>query len=207
VRDDYPFDGAGGEARYFNAGVMVINLERWRQLNVQEKLLSMITASPQKFRWWDQTAMNVLFQGQVHFVDPAWNTFADSVNFSPQDSGRIFHFVGGTKPWGRYLDTPEFRLWRAFFGRHALPKLCLFFDRKLALSFLQFLRHRALCHSRMVQFLAAGVVRCRALLAGRSGVEALAQFRQRHTGADVPEDRPPALSDARMENYIHARWG
>ena len=59
---------------------MVINLAIWRRIHAEEQLLKMIAKAPERFRWWDQTAMNALFTNQVTFLEPAWNTsFADLV--------------------------------------------------------------------------------------------------------------------------------
>ncbi len=202
VQDDYPFPDGPGEARYFNAGVLVINLTRWRQQGVQEALLRMITANPDRFRWWDQTAMNVLLHDRVHFLDAGWNTFADEFDPSLRDRGRIFHYVGGTKPWTRYLDTAEFRLWRRFYLRHASTGDSLFLNRRMLGSYLQHVRHRALTRSTALQATVACYLRTSAALRGRDGIVAAKEFRSRHAGS--PASTP---SDQQIDAFMRARWG
>ncbi len=206
VRDDYPFSAGPAEARYFNAGVLVIDLDRWRRQGVQDALLRMITANPERFRWWDQTAMNVLLHDQVRLVDPGWNTFADEVDFSPEGGGRIFHYVGGTKPWTRYLDTPEFRLWRRFYLSHASSSESLYLNRRMLGSYMQHLRHRALARSSALQATAACYLRTRAALRGRDGAAAVQEFRSRHAGATA--NRAERVNvDRRIDTFMRARWG
>jgi lipopolysaccharide biosynthesis glycosyltransferase len=202
VREDYPYPDGPGDARYFNAGVLVINLTRWRRQGVQDALLRMITANPERFRWWDQTAMNVLLHDQVHFLDRSWNTFADEFDLSVPEHGRIFHYVGGTKPWTRYLDTPEFHLWRRFYRQHANSGGSLYLNRRMLGSYAQHLRHRTLSRSPLLQASAACFLRARAALRGSDGVAAVREFRARHTAAT-----PLQPADQQIDAFIRARWG
>src|SRR6185312_16238362 len=151
-----------------------------KQFQAQEKLLEMLVRSPEKFRWWDQTAMNVLFQGKVCFVDGAWNRFADSVDLEQAGEGAIFHYVGPSKPWNKYLDTVEFRLWRAFFCRHVSSFAALFSDRRFTVSFLLFIRHRVLCRSRLLKAFVIRMLELKALIKGRTANPEVNTFLNRH---------------------------
>jgi lipopolysaccharide biosynthesis glycosyltransferase len=71
LRDDYPLEDECGDEPYFNAGVMLIDLSKWRKENVESELFQMIGRQPGKFKWWDQTAMNALFRRRVHLLDPS----------------------------------------------------------------------------------------------------------------------------------------
>lgn len=105
------------DQRYFNSGVMMINLTRWRELDVGRVLAERFG----KFRpgyqsLFDQNELNVLLQNDVLPLSPSWN-FQDDVwlltNWpyelyeglgSPADYFRpvIRHFTGPEKADGRW---------------------------------------------------------------------------------------------------------
>jgi lipopolysaccharide biosynthesis glycosyltransferase len=204
VKDDYPFEG-GGEAEYFNSGVMLISLILWKRMNAQEKLLEMLTASPERFRWWDQTAMNVLFQGKVRYVDGSWNRFADSVELGKKNEGAIFHYVGKSKPWNKYLDSDGFKLWRAFFGRHVSPRVTLFLDRQFTISFLLFIRNRALCRSKLLRLMAICLIKLKALTKGQNPNLEVKNFLERHAVGER-ELAKGSGRNAELNSYVNQRW-
>lgn len=59
------------QARTFNSGVMVLDLERWRSGNFTSRLLSL--AQEMKGYDGDQAPLNLLFQGAWDQVDGRWN--------------------------------------------------------------------------------------------------------------------------------------
>jgi lipopolysaccharide biosynthesis glycosyltransferase len=117
--------------RYFNAGVMVIDLDYWRKHKVAPRLENMLLDPPQKLLWQDQDAMNLLFQDDYVALDPRWNFLAVLLaGISPEqppeaklahiysqwaDDPWIIHYAGPCKPWSTYhLSTPlDAYFWRA----------------------------------------------------------------------------------------------
>jgi len=203
LRNDYPHEGQCGDEKYFNAGVMVLNLQRWRECAVQERLLGMIAASPQRFRWWDQTAMNALFRGQVHFLGSEWNMFADSLDVTDASLGKIYHYVGPAKPWNKYLDSTEFRLWRLFYRRHVRSQYNLYANSRLGLSFASFIRHTALRRSRALRMAASSYLAVGEWLGRKEMADRLARLRQRCEPPNVGE----VPSRRELEEYVARRWG
>ena len=49
---------------YFNAGVMLMNLKRWREENISEKIIQFIKDNPKKLKNWDQDALNATMYGK-----------------------------------------------------------------------------------------------------------------------------------------------
>ena len=45
-------------AKYFNSGVMLINLEYWRAYNVKEKVIEFVGRKPEVIRFVDQDGLN-----------------------------------------------------------------------------------------------------------------------------------------------------
>jgi lipopolysaccharide biosynthesis glycosyltransferase len=94
-------------ASYFNAGVMVINLEYWREHKVAEKAIAFLLNHPEKCYAADQDALNHAINGNYSTLAPHWNTVASPV-FSGYTEKQIqkasknpciIHTVGGVKHW------------------------------------------------------------------------------------------------------------
>jgi lipopolysaccharide biosynthesis glycosyltransferase len=105
--------GIDGSAPYFNSGVMVINLKRWRDEKIEETLLACLRNNP-KYVWcWDQYALNVVFAGQWKELPSKWNQGVHvfeypSEEFSPidraefiemRDNPALIHYTTEFKPW------------------------------------------------------------------------------------------------------------
>lgn len=87
---------------YFNSGVLLIDLARWREERLSETAIEYLNRYPQSpFK--DQDALNVACDGLWKKLDPSWN-FQDHfrVNIADIDDGErpaIVHFVTSNKPW------------------------------------------------------------------------------------------------------------
>ncbi len=114
----------GDTKPYFNAGVLVIDMARWRKAKVQEKACRFLTERHSQVKYWDQDALNYVLQDDWHELDPRWNRTSDyhRVKWSPNDSAftkttwlglrepYVAHFVSGYKPWSHY-GHPDKRLY------------------------------------------------------------------------------------------------
>lgn len=96
---------------YFNSGVMVLNLRRWRAINAKEILIKKAHSMSGKLNDPDQDVLNVCFHDQYVPLDYVWNAispFFREVNqlSLPKNEiarvakdARIVHFNGMGKPW------------------------------------------------------------------------------------------------------------
>ena len=66
-------------AQYFNSGVLVIDLDRWRELNIG--LAAVDLGARHEFRFRDQCALNVVCMNNWHRVPARWNV--QRGHFSP----------------------------------------------------------------------------------------------------------------------------
>ncbi|WEV75225.1 DUF4422 domain-containing protein [Bifidobacterium sp. ESL0800] len=99
---------------YFQAGVLVMNLERMREIHTVKEWLGI--ASDPDFIYNDQDILNVACERQVKYLDYSWNVMhncADRVNgvfaFAPAQAyqdylrsrrdPKIVHYAGFDKPW------------------------------------------------------------------------------------------------------------
>ena len=92
---------------YFNAGILFVDLEKWRDLNIQNKLISKINELGQKITLADQDAMNSYFDGEYVEIDKTFNFWAnhdDNNKMMKYMDNNVFflHFSGSTKPWTPY---------------------------------------------------------------------------------------------------------
>ena len=128
LRDYFDLDSA----LYINAGVLVINLTRWKMEKIEEKCFLFIhDTSPQKLLWMDQDVLNIICRDRIYYLDEAWNYYwhmiygkADYIVLCKPITDRIgenfyiLHFASNLKPW----TSPELALSRYFwqYARHSL---------------------------------------------------------------------------------------
>jgi lipopolysaccharide biosynthesis glycosyltransferase len=105
--------GIDGSANYFNSGVMVLNLKKWRQENVEQRLFECLRKNSSYVWCWDQYALNVVFAGKWGQLPLRWNQGAHvfeypSEEYSPvdrdsfesmRDRPAIIHYTTEWKPW------------------------------------------------------------------------------------------------------------
>jgi lipopolysaccharide biosynthesis glycosyltransferase len=105
--------GIPRSAGYFNAGVLLLNLRRWRDEDISGQALRYIAERRDRLRWWDQDALNATVRGRWLRCPPTWNAqeavFRAHQPFDLHASSeelrearanpRIVHFAGSSKPW------------------------------------------------------------------------------------------------------------
>jgi len=102
--------GLNEKAKYFNSGVLLIDLQQWRKLGITKKCLEFAEKYQRELISHDQTVLNcVFYQNQFFELDWSYNQGLYPTS-KPVTSatGQIFHFVGSPKPWdflGEVLHT------------------------------------------------------------------------------------------------------
>ena len=71
---DFARSGMPADTPYFNAGMMVADLRRWRQERVGERSLQYIEREHRHLRQYDQDALNAVLAGRWKLLDGSWNT-------------------------------------------------------------------------------------------------------------------------------------
>ncbi len=97
---------------YFNAGVLLMNLEYWRINNVMESLFSFIKEHPERLMFWDQDAINSVLAGKIKRLPFKYNMTDPFYQINPPlrqeyldeiEQARlnpvILHFATANKPW------------------------------------------------------------------------------------------------------------
>jgi lipopolysaccharide biosynthesis glycosyltransferase len=95
--------GLPEDGTYFNSGVMLIDVRRWRDARIGEASLQWTISNPSLVQLADQDPLNVVLRDRVSWLDDGWNWLALWAWREPGDDVRIVHFAGPGKPWhGNY---------------------------------------------------------------------------------------------------------
>lgn len=115
--------GEYSPSRYFNSGVMLMNLDYWRVHNVKEKAIAFMVQHTDILRFPDQDALNVVLQHDVTFMPDKWNyhlnlekKFLKRALKGKVDKDKapvIVHFNQRVKPWMYHCRHPYMpRYWQ-----------------------------------------------------------------------------------------------
>lgn len=137
-------------SKYFNSGVLVFNLQRWRNYNISAETLAYLEKNKNYINWHDQDVLNGVLVGRWGELDPRWNQTPGIYNyaswkespFSEEVFDRILHnpyiihFASSSKPWKdsrnnhpdrtlffQYVDMTAWSGWRLTFYRRLWRKL------------------------------------------------------------------------------------
>ena len=90
--------GVADYRKYFNAGILLMNLDALRKFNFQEKfvyLLGTVRFSVAQ----DQDYLNRLCKGRVTLLDKNWNRMPVGGDVSKRDDLHLIHYNLAFKPW------------------------------------------------------------------------------------------------------------
>ena len=106
---------------YFNSGVLLINLEYWREKDIANKLIEFIHQNPDICLYPDQDALNYVLCDRVKFLDYKYNY--QELFYQPKEhillhknkwekldlagsTPTIMHYTGCIKPWVKACPHP-----------------------------------------------------------------------------------------------------
>ena len=100
-------------AKYCNAGVMLINLRKWREENVEKRLFDWAKNNIDLIKWQDQDTINFVLQSGILYLDKIWNAqvgqykacYEEGFNKIANKAG-IIHYIGQEKPWDKKCTSP-----------------------------------------------------------------------------------------------------
>jgi lipopolysaccharide biosynthesis glycosyltransferase len=106
------------DAKYFNSGVMLINLKKWIDSDLHKKAIQFAKKYPGAIKFLDQCALNSIVNGAWLSLAPMWNQQSAFFKknwfdyFSVQEFEHalnhpaIIHYTGSSKPWHYMNDHP-----------------------------------------------------------------------------------------------------
>ena len=83
---------------YFNAGMMLMDLDRWRTEKIGERVAQVVAEHPD-WEYNDQDGLNVVLNGQCKTLDPQWNATTTRLQAKAVEHPVLIHFTGQEKPW------------------------------------------------------------------------------------------------------------
>ncbi len=94
----YASDGVGVPfQRYFNSGVMLMNLDQFRVQQIEKKFVYLLNTYHFDTVCPDQDYLNVLCRDQVLYLDKGWNKMA--IDDSYEGVPNLIHYNNFFKPW------------------------------------------------------------------------------------------------------------
>ena len=142
--------GISPDSNYFNSGVLVFNLQRWRTHNFTSETLNYLEKNRDYINWHDQDVLNAVFAGRWGELDPRWNQtpgiytytswkeslISEDVYNNILHNPYIIHFASSSKPWSdsrnnhparhlffQYVDMTAWSGWRFTIWRRIRKKL------------------------------------------------------------------------------------
>ena len=112
-----------GNAPYFQAGFFVMDLCKWRNLRISEKVVAYLRENPEYCQYCDQSALNVVLYKCWKMLPKEWNTpgyWADQQIEGSSLDAAVLHFNGHLKPWNYGQNTsPSAKIFYSYLDRTA----------------------------------------------------------------------------------------
>lgn len=108
-------------AGYVNAGVMLVNLDAWREIDLRQRAREVLDSGV-PLRYADQDLVNLVFAWRIGQVDSGvWNLrtnaeLQDEELLRARNEARIVHWCGKAKPW-MFSDAPLADVWLDWYER------------------------------------------------------------------------------------------
>lgn len=78
--------GMQTDDRYINAGVILINIAKWRKDNIEQQLLAYCKEDKYILQYPDQDTINSVMRGHIKIVHPRYNAYTMMFNYSYADA-------------------------------------------------------------------------------------------------------------------------
>lgn len=99
---------------YFNAGVILVNLKKWREENLTQRFFSIVNQYNEHLEWVDQDVLNMCFANNWYQFSSTYNAI-HLIKKLPK-TPVIVHYASYSKPW-HYVDTHPYNyLYHRYLG-------------------------------------------------------------------------------------------
>jgi|TARA_B100001964_G_C14186258_1_gene578767 lipopolysaccharide biosynthesis glycosyltransferase len=88
--NNYKEMGLSSKSKFFNTGVLLIDLKKWKAEKISEKVIKCNEENKKYVKYWDQYGLNVVLSEKWGELDPCWNQFPEITGVDPF----ILHYVG-----------------------------------------------------------------------------------------------------------------
>lgn len=132
--------GIIGSEKYINSGLILINLKKWREDNIEKRFLEFIKMFNGNVPCCDQGTLNGVCKGKILFLPPKYNLMTPMLTFNAYEIKKFYeipeyysqealdearahpifiHYVGGfyVRPWFENSDHPKMVEYRKYMNR------------------------------------------------------------------------------------------
>ena len=112
---DYMDKPSFKDKAYFNSGVIIANLKKWRELKIQDKLLATSLNNKDWTGAPDQDVFNIVFRNDWTPLSANFNYLVNIYVNLVMPNPIIVHFAGGSKPWKANTTVNKWKtLWKQY---------------------------------------------------------------------------------------------
>jgi lipopolysaccharide biosynthesis glycosyltransferase len=83
--------------KYFNAGIMLIDIKKWNTQRISEQALELLCKSPDKFNYLDQDVLNIILESKSRYIDKQFNFILEKEEIP--SNIKLLHCTAHPKPW------------------------------------------------------------------------------------------------------------
>jgi len=84
---------------YFNAGVLIIDIKKWNDNKISDKILTVINNYRNTIKYEDQDALNIVLSKKVKYISKKFNCI--KLNDIDNKEIVLLHFANHPKPWSQ----------------------------------------------------------------------------------------------------------
>lgn len=116
--------------KYYNSGVILIDLKKWREAQITEKMLRYIESNFKRFipcddkesffNFADQDLINVVLSGKIKEMPKYFNAFGHYWIKTNEEKVYIIHYIGENKPWLVFRDSILYKEYYDYWGKSEL---------------------------------------------------------------------------------------
>ena len=134
--------------KYVNAGVLLVNLDKWRRDKIENKLFEYVSNFKEKILWVDQDVLNSVLQNGILYISEKWNLqstvlaypdYKEKFYNGAEKSAIVIHYITNDKPWmygslqpfrQQWLDVCKKTCYSSCYYKYLFEKLRVFCQSK-----------------------------------------------------------------------------
>lgn len=129
-------------ADYFNAGVLLMDLSKWRAQEITKKALNVIATYGERLKYHDQDALNLVFRGNWQRVDESFNLMKAYIPYDLPCRAYneylrnkvVIHYNGALKPWHWACENKLRFLYKIYLMQSPIPLNKLYLKKKISVQ-------------------------------------------------------------------------
>ena len=130
---------------YIGSGLLIIDLQKWRNENVQQKLMAYVVAPLLPICYEDQDVLNFALNGRLGVLPPQWDVVyhlcaeelavrhAPKTWFHAMKYPKVIHFATSDKPWFTTCQHPHAKAFQQYMQQLGIPFVTYSLKKKICL--------------------------------------------------------------------------